>query len=46
MPRETVLSFYDRDPDMDIRSLLAGVRVPTLVTQVPRTGTYHSPPNT
>jgi hypothetical protein len=31
MPRETVL-FYDRDPDMDIKSLLAGVRVPTLVT--------------
>jgi pimeloyl-ACP methyl ester carboxylesterase len=31
MPRETMLSFYDRDPDMDIRSLLASVRVPTLV---------------
>jgi len=31
MPRETVLSFYDRDPDMDIRSLLPAIRVPTLV---------------
>ena len=31
MPRETMLSFYERDPDMDIRSLLADVRVPTLV---------------
>ena len=31
MPRETVLSFYDRDPEMDIRSLLPAVRVPTLV---------------
>jgi class 3 adenylate cyclase/pimeloyl-ACP methyl ester carboxylesterase len=31
MPRETVLSFYDRDPDMDIRPLLSAVRVPTLV---------------
>ena len=31
MPRETMLSFYDRDPDMDIRPLLAAVRVPTLV---------------
>ena len=31
MPRQTILSFYDRDPDLDIRSLLAGVRVPTLV---------------
>jgi pimeloyl-ACP methyl ester carboxylesterase len=31
MPRETVLSFYDRDPEMDIRSLLAAVRVPTLI---------------
>jgi pimeloyl-ACP methyl ester carboxylesterase len=31
MPRETLLSFYDRDPDMDIRPLLAAVRVPTLV---------------
>jgi class 3 adenylate cyclase/pimeloyl-ACP methyl ester carboxylesterase len=31
MPRETVLSFYDPDPDMDIRPLLARIRVPTLV---------------
>jgi class 3 adenylate cyclase/pimeloyl-ACP methyl ester carboxylesterase len=31
MPRETVLSFYDRDPEMDIRPLLAGIRVPTLI---------------
>jgi class 3 adenylate cyclase/pimeloyl-ACP methyl ester carboxylesterase len=31
MPRETMLSFYDRDPDMDIRPLLAGVRLPTLI---------------
>jgi class 3 adenylate cyclase/pimeloyl-ACP methyl ester carboxylesterase len=31
MPRETVLSFYDRDPDMDIRPLLSAIRVPTLV---------------
>ena len=31
MPRETMLSFYDRDPKMDIRPLLAGVRVPTLI---------------
>jgi pimeloyl-ACP methyl ester carboxylesterase len=31
MPRETVLSFYDRDPDMDIRPLLPAIRVPTLV---------------
>jgi pimeloyl-ACP methyl ester carboxylesterase len=31
MPRQTVLSFYDRDPDMDIRSLLAAIRVPTLI---------------
>jgi class 3 adenylate cyclase/pimeloyl-ACP methyl ester carboxylesterase len=31
MPRETVLSFYDRDPEMDIRPLLAAIRVPTLI---------------
>jgi pimeloyl-ACP methyl ester carboxylesterase len=31
MPRETIRSFYDRDPDMDIRPLLAAVRVPTLI---------------
>jgi pimeloyl-ACP methyl ester carboxylesterase len=31
MPRETMLSFYDRDPAMDIRPLLAGIRVPTLI---------------
>ncbi len=32
MPRETMLSFYDPDPDMDIRPLLATIRVPTLIT--------------
>ena len=31
MPRETVLSFYDRDPEMDIRPLLGAIRVPTLI---------------
>ena len=31
MPRETILSFYDRDPDMDIRPLLSAIRVPTLI---------------
>ena len=31
MPRETMLSFYDRDPDMDIRPLLPAIRVPTLI---------------
>jgi class 3 adenylate cyclase/pimeloyl-ACP methyl ester carboxylesterase len=31
MPRETMLSFYDRDPDMDIRPLLPSIRVPTLI---------------
>ena len=31
MPRETVLSFYDRDPEMDIRPLLSAIRVPTLI---------------
>jgi pimeloyl-ACP methyl ester carboxylesterase len=31
MPRETIRSFYDRDPDMDIRPLLAAIRVPTLI---------------
>jgi len=31
MPRETALSFYDRDPEMDIRPLLAAIRVPTLI---------------
>jgi pimeloyl-ACP methyl ester carboxylesterase len=31
MPRETVLSFYDRDPEMDIRPLLRAIRVPTLI---------------
>ena len=31
MPRETVLSFYDRDPEMDIRPLLPAIRVPTLI---------------
>ena len=31
MPRETVLSFYDRDPEMDIRALLPRVPVPTLI---------------
>jgi pimeloyl-ACP methyl ester carboxylesterase len=31
MPRETVLSFYEPDPEMDIRPLLAAIRVPTLI---------------
>ena len=31
MPRETLLSFYDRDPEMDIRPLLPAIRVPTLI---------------
>jgi pimeloyl-ACP methyl ester carboxylesterase len=31
MPRETALSFFDRDPDMDIRPLLSAIRVPTLI---------------
>ena len=31
MPRETMLSFYDRDPEMDIRPLLSAIRVPTLI---------------
>jgi pimeloyl-ACP methyl ester carboxylesterase len=31
MPRETIRSFYDRDPDMDIRRLLPSIRVPTLI---------------
>ena len=26
-----MLSFFDRDPDMDIRPLLAAIRVPTLI---------------
>lgn len=31
MPRETILSFFDRDPEMDIKSLLSGIGVPTLI---------------
>ena len=31
MPRETLLSFYERDPEMDIWPLLAGIGVPTLI---------------
>jgi pimeloyl-ACP methyl ester carboxylesterase len=31
MPRETALSFFDPDPDMDIKSLLSAIRVPTLI---------------
>jgi pimeloyl-ACP methyl ester carboxylesterase len=31
MPRETVLSFYDSDPDMDIRPLVPTIQVPTLI---------------
>jgi pimeloyl-ACP methyl ester carboxylesterase len=31
MPRDTMLSFYDRDPEMDIRPLLSAIGVPTLV---------------
>ena len=32
LPPETVLSFYDADPDVDVSALLSRVRVPTLVT--------------
>jgi pimeloyl-ACP methyl ester carboxylesterase len=32
LPKETLLSFYDEDPDMDIRPMLADLHVPTLVT--------------
>jgi pimeloyl-ACP methyl ester carboxylesterase len=32
LPSETVLSFYDPDPDVDVSALLGRVRVPTLVT--------------
>jgi class 3 adenylate cyclase/pimeloyl-ACP methyl ester carboxylesterase len=31
MPRETALSFFDPEPDMDIRPLLPAIRVPTLI---------------
>jgi pimeloyl-ACP methyl ester carboxylesterase len=31
MPRETALSFFDPDPDMDIKPLLAAISVPTLI---------------
>jgi class 3 adenylate cyclase/pimeloyl-ACP methyl ester carboxylesterase len=31
MPRETALSFFDPEPDMDIRPLLSAIRVPTLI---------------
>jgi class 3 adenylate cyclase/pimeloyl-ACP methyl ester carboxylesterase len=31
MPRETALSFFDRDPEMDIRPLLSAIRVRTLI---------------
>jgi pimeloyl-ACP methyl ester carboxylesterase len=31
LPRETVLSFFDPDPELDITSLLERVRTPTLV---------------
>jgi pimeloyl-ACP methyl ester carboxylesterase len=31
MPRETIRSFYDPDPEMDIRPLLPSIRVPTLI---------------
>ena len=30
-PRETILSFFDPDPEMDIAPLLCAVSVPTLV---------------
>jgi pimeloyl-ACP methyl ester carboxylesterase len=32
LPGETVLSFYDPDPDVDVSGLLEGIRIPTLVT--------------
>jgi pimeloyl-ACP methyl ester carboxylesterase len=31
LPRETVLSFFDPDPDMDVTGILRSVRTPTLV---------------
>jgi pimeloyl-ACP methyl ester carboxylesterase len=31
MPRESLLSFYDRDAAIDIRPLLPAIRVPTLI---------------
>ncbi|WP_187399157.1 alpha/beta fold hydrolase [Bradyrhizobium paxllaeri] len=31
LPMETILSFYDRDPDLDIAPLLESIAVPTLV---------------
>jgi pimeloyl-ACP methyl ester carboxylesterase len=31
LPRETILSFYDPDPEMDIGPQLGAIRVPTLV---------------
>ena len=31
LPRETVLSFYDPDPDMNVAPLLGSIAVPTLV---------------
>ena len=31
LPKETVLSFYDPDPDTDVSSLLGSIRIPTLV---------------
>ena len=32
LPIETILSFYDKDPGMDIAPLLDSIAVPTLVT--------------
>jgi pimeloyl-ACP methyl ester carboxylesterase len=32
LPGETVLSFYDPDPDVDVSPILERVRIPTLVT--------------
>jgi pimeloyl-ACP methyl ester carboxylesterase len=31
LPRETILSFYDPDPDMNIVPILSSISVPTLV---------------
>ena len=31
-PRETLLSFFDSDPDTDVRGILPAIRIPVLVT--------------
>jgi pimeloyl-ACP methyl ester carboxylesterase len=32
LPRETMLSFFDVDPEVDVTAILPAIRVPTLVT--------------